>query len=447
MGRPTLDRHEIAEGLHPASRLAPHVLGESPGGGGTRLRRQGLAAAWWPVGFAMLVIAWGGNEFTPLLSVYRSRSGFSQVDVDVFLGAYVVGLVPGLLISSAASDRFGRRPALLGGLACAMIGSTLLALGDPLGYEAVFAGRALSGLAVGVAMSVGTAWVTELSSAPLDPDPHAGAGARRSSVLLTLGFAAGPASAGLLAQWASQPLMWPYLVHLTLCVPAGAALALCALETRGRHIATTRPVRVRLPAASRRRFLHVVCPMAPWIFGSAGIAYAIVPQVVSGALGSWLLLFTAGSTVVTLVSGVAVQPLARRLDDHSTARAVVTSMMLMTIGVALAALTAATGNPWLAAPVTVVLGAAYGVAVVSGLLEVQRMATPNDLGGLTGVYYSLAYVGFTLPALLAYLSRWFDYAAMLIGLAGLAVCSTLVCLSGWSRHLPGTQAPQGGGQK
>ncbi|MFC5265671.1 hypothetical protein ACFPJ1_26475 [Kribbella qitaiheensis] len=43
----------------------------------------------------------------------------------------------------------------------------------------------------------------------------------------------------------------------------------------------------------------------------------------------------------------------------------------------------------------VLLGAAYGIAVVSGLLEIQRIAAANggaDLAGLTGVY-SVAYVG------------------------------------------------------
>lgn len=132
--------------------------------------------------------------------------------------------------------------------------------------------------------------------------------------------------------------------------------------------------------------------MAPWIFGSAGVAYAIVPQVIHNSPGPWALLFTLGLTVATLLMGVVVQPIARRLDDHSTARAVVLSMALMTAGVALAAL-AALGRPWLAVPVALVLGAAYGIAVVSGLLEVQRRAQLDELRGLTGVCYSLAYVG------------------------------------------------------
>ncbi|MCM0621409.1 MFS transporter [Nocardioides bruguierae] len=384
---------------------------------------------------AMFVIGWGGNQFTPLLSVYRVEMGFSQVDVNVFLGAYVLGLVPGLLVASALSDHVGRRPVMLAGLVASVLGSIALAVGDVAGYAAIFAGRALVGVAVGVAMSVGTAWVSELSRPSWDATARPGAGARRSSILLTLGFAAGPAAAALLAQWSHPALLWPFVVHVALTVPVLALVARSAPETRRERGDLRFLDRLRVPAAGHRRFLHVVLPMAPWIFGSAGVAYAIVPQAVEGSLGSAELLFTAALTVATLVTGVLVQPIARRLDDTLSARAIVVSMVLMSLGMALAALTALVGSPVLAVPVALVLGAAYGIAVVSGLLEVQRIARPDDLAGLTGVYYALAYVGFLLPALLAALSAWFSVPAMLGVVALVCLACTLVSASGWSRHL------------
>ncbi|MEP9383171.1 MFS transporter [Nocardioides cheoyonin] len=392
--------------------------------------------AWRFVAAAMFVIGWGGNQFTPLLLVYREEAGYSQVDVDVFLGAYVLGLIPGLLVASALSDRFGRRPVTIAGLGFALVGSVVLAIGDVSGFGVVFAGRALSGVAVGVAMAVGTTWVSELSGPPYDTTAAPGAGARRASIALTAGLGLGPASAGVLAQWTSLPLVWPYAVHALLCVPVLVLVARRGRETRFDTGAVRVLHRLRVPAAGHRRFVHVVLPMAPWIFGSAAVAYAIVPQLVDPALGEWALVFTAALTVATLGCGVLVQPIARRLDDSSTARAVVVSMVLMTAGVLAAALTAVTRAPWLAVLVAILLGAAYGIAVVSGLLEVQRIAEPDERAGLTGVYYSLAYVGFLVPALLAELHRWFGYPAMLTTLAGVALVCTLVCASGWSRHLP-----------
>lgn len=41
----------------------------------------------------MFGIAWGGNEFTPLLVMYR-QAGQSAASVDTLLFAYVLGIIP-----------------------------------------------------------------------------------------------------------------------------------------------------------------------------------------------------------------------------------------------------------------------------------------------------------------------------------------------------------------
>ena len=386
----------------------------------------------------MFCIGWGGNQFTPLLIVYRERGGYSQVGVDIFLGAYVLGLIPGLLVASALSDRYGRRPLLLAGMAASIVGSGVLAFGPVAGAAAIIGGRMFSGLAIGVAMAVGTSWVKELSSPAIDPSLDPGTGARRSSIALTLGLGVGPGVASVLAQWAPWPLVLPYLVQIGLVLVVLPFLAGRAPETRFDTGSVSLRERLRVPRVAHRRFRWVVVPMAPWIFGSAAVAYAVIPQQVDGRVGRWALIFTAALTVATLGAGVLVQPLAKRLDTASTARAVFFSMVLMSLGMALAALTALTHSPWMAAPVAVLLGAAYGIAVVSGLLEVQRIAPPDELAGLTGVYYALAYVGFLLPALLAGLSHWLGYPVMLAALAVVAVGCTAVVGSASSKHLPAT---------
>lgn len=389
---------------------------------------------WLAVAAAVFCIGWGGNQFTPLLIAYAQHAGYSRVDVDVLLGAYVVGLVPGLLVASALSDRFGRRGVMLVGVISSALGSATLAVGDMCGFAALFGGRLLSGLAVGIAMAVGSAWIAELSRPPFD-DASAGAGARRASICLSLGFAIGPLCAGLIAQFAPLPLMLPYLLHVIVCVPALWLVARRTVDTRGAEPTGGLLHALRVPAAGHRRFLHVVVPMAPWIFGSAGIAYAIVPALVADQLGSWALLYTSGLTVLTLVCGVLVQPIARRLDDVSTARAIVVSMVLMALGVFAAVLTAITRSPIIAVFVAMMLGCAYGIAIVSGLLEIQRIADPDELAGISGVYYSLAYIGFLLPAVLAALAHFFSYPVMLTVLGLLAAGCTLRCASGWSKHL------------
>jgi len=403
-------------------------------------RTESVIRPWLAVALAVACIGWGGNQFTPLLIAYTEHAGYSRLDADVLLGAYVLGLVPGLLLASALSDRHGRRRVMVCGVVSSAVGSLILAAGDVLGFSALLTGRVFSGLAVGIAMAVGSAWIIELSKPPFG-QASPGAGARRASTCLSIGLGVGPLCAGLLAAFAPLPLVIAYLVHAALCVPALGAVLFCGKETRGEVPKGSLLQGLKVPAAGHRRFLHVVVPMAPWIFGSAGIAYAIVPALVVDELGHWALLYTAGLTVLTLGCGVLVQPIARRLDDRSSARAVVVSMGLMTAGVFAAVFTAVSRSALSAVLVAMLLGSAYGIAIVSGLLEVQRIAKPDELAGISGVYYSVAYVGFLLPAALAGLAHFFSYPVMLTAVALFALSCAARCASGWSKHLqPGTRA-------
>lgn len=392
---------------------------------------------WFAVAIAAFCIGWGGNQFTPMLIEYVQYGGYSRVDVDVLLGAYVLGLIPGLLVAAALSNRHGRRPVLVAGLISSAVGSLVIAAGDLWGFPALLVGRLLCGLSVGIAMAVGSAWITELSRPPYD-DAEDGTGARRASIWLSLGLAVGPMCAGLLAQFAPLPLALTYIVQAVLCVPALWLLKVVAVETRTEPSTVGIAASLRVPAVSHRRFLRVVVPMAPWVFGSAGIAYAIVPALVSEQIGHWALLYTSGLTVLTLACGVAVQPIARRLDDHSSARAVVVSMVLMSLGVFAAVATAITRSPIAAVAVAMLLGSAYGIAIVSGLLEIQRIAEPDELAAISGIYYALAYIGFLLPAALAALAHYLSYPAMLAAVGVLAAGSTAICAAHWSKHLPAT---------
>ena len=42
------------------------------------------------------------------------------------------------------------------------------------------------------------------------------------------------------------------------------------------------------------------------------------------------------------------------------------------------------------------------MALLAGLQEIQRLAGPDDLAGMTALFYSLSYLGFGVPAALAF---------------------------------------------
>jgi MFS family permease len=396
-----------------------------------------LRRSWLAVAAAMFCCGWGGNQFTPLLVMYRESAGYSVLTVDEFLGAYVVGLAPALLVVGALSNRYGRRPLTVAAVIFSVLASGLLALGEA-GPVPIFLGRFVTGVAVAIAMAVGTTWTKELSEPPFDTVAKPGAGARRSALALTLGFGLGAGVAGVLAQWGPWPMVTPYVVHVVLTAAVIPLLLRCP-ETRPPAVGGvvgTGASRFSVPTARHPRFLRVILPMAPWVFGAAGVAYATMPQVVGGRLGHWDLAYSTLLTVCTLGAGAAVQPIAKRLDRVTDARAVVISMIIMSCGLGISVVGAYLRSPWLALAAAVVLGCAYGIAVVSGLLEIQRITPAAELAGITGVYYALAYVGFLLPTVLAALSGLASYPVMLGALALIALAGTAVIASSTRAHLP-----------
>ncbi|HEY4418727.1 MAG TPA: MFS transporter, partial [Pseudonocardia sp.] len=343
-----------------------------------------------------------------------------------FFAVYILGLAPGLLLGGPASDVRGRRWVLLPGLVVSVPASAVLALGGLPGVAepALFAGRFLFGAVTGVAMAVGTTWVKELSQPPWDPGADAGTGARRAAMALSAGFGGGPLVAGLLAQWAPLPMELPYLVHIVITLVAIAAV-LGVPETR---VARAPRQRIQLRVALPARFRWVVAPMAPWVFGGLSISFAVQPAVLAGVTGDLGLVFATLVTVVTLGAGVAVQPWARRLDRRSPALTARVGLAATVAGVLLAAWSAALGSVVLAVVTAAVLGTAYGLCLVAGLLEVQRMAAPEHLGALTAVYYTITYAGFLFPVVLAALTPLVGYPELLLAAAVLALVSLAVVL-------------------
>lgn len=392
---------------------------------------SGSRRPWLPVAAALMAVAWGGNEFTPLLVMYRQVSSFSAVIVDMLLGAYVLGIVPALLIGGPLSDRYGRRPLMLPAAPLSLAGSLLLAL-FPQTSPLLAVGRILCGIALGLVMAVGGTWITELSRGD-----HPDAGPRRSALALTGGFMVGAGVSGSLAEWAPWPTTLSYLIHIVLTLATGLWL-LGVPETREVEPRATRPKLrddLRVPPFRHRRFLLVVLPLAPWVFGAVGSAYAVLPGLMLGHVGDTPIAFSALMTVVTLGAGLGVQVLGKAIDTDRSARASVVSLVILVVGMVLAAGASRTLNLALVLAAAVVLGCGYGLALVAGLSEVRRMATADDLAGLTAVYYSIGYLGFFVPAILAVLATWISYPVMFIfGVLAAAACLALV-LKFSHRHL------------
>jgi MFS family permease len=377
----------------------------------------------------LFTVAWGANQFVSVLVLYRSERGVTAAAADALFGVYAVALVVALLLGGPAADRWGRARLVRPAVVATLVASGLLIAGDD-AVGLLAAGRFLAGLASGAVFAAGTAWVTELSA-----DAAPTTGARRAAMALSLGFGLGPLATGLLAQYSSAPLVVAYLPHLLL-----AAVAIPAVwrapETRrpARREPLNLAGRLRVPAAGRKRFIGVVVPAAPWVFAAPSIAFVVLPAVVADHFAGQAALFTGALAALTLGVGVAAQPLARRLDRRDRPLAATVALSATTAGCALAAVAAAHSSPLLAVAAALPLGAGYGLGLISGLLETQRAATPEDLAGLTALYYAMTYTGFALPLLLTELTPLAGYPTLLLALAALAAtCAATVAVNGRAR--------------
>ena len=376
---------------------------------------------WVRAGAALFGAAWGSNQFTPMLLVYQRQLGLSTGTLEALFGVYALGLIPGLLIAGPLSDARGRRPVILTSAALSLAGTLALVLADH-AVAPLYAGRFLTGLGSGAAFGAGTAWLRELSRPPFgDATDHAAA--RRGAVTMTIGFAVGPLVSGLLAQWAPDPGVVPYLPHVALMLVV-LALVPGAAETvvRGGGGAIARAV----PSLRHPRFLRVVAPMAPWVFAAPAVAFALLPSVVGAAHATDGIALTAAVAMLAAMAGVLIQPLARRLDAHASGnRAATVGLGVMVVGMACAAFTAHEHRTWLLVPSALVLGVGYGLCLVAGLVEVQRLAHPDALAGLTAIYYVLTYIGFAVPFVLALAAHLTGYPTLLLITAGLALVTAL----------------------
>jgi MFS family permease len=148
----------------------------------------------------------GSTLLTPLYVVYKEKFGFSQITLTLIYAIYVVGNLAALLLLGKLSDVIGRRRAAIAAVALSIISSItfLFATGTP----ALYLGRILSGLSIGLGAGTGTAWLTDLVS---------GEDNSRASMIATssnfAGLGIGALVAGFLAEHAPWPLQLTFVVY------------------------------------------------------------------------------------------------------------------------------------------------------------------------------------------------------------------------------------------
>ncbi|HEX5194118.1 MAG TPA: MFS transporter [Solirubrobacteraceae bacterium] len=382
----------------------------------------GLASAqrlppWLRVAGVVFGVAWGANQFSPLLLAYKLHAGLSQSTGDALFGVYALGLIPALLVLGPISDARGRRAIVAGAGLLSVVASVALIAGEHT-LALLYVGRFLAGVCSGAAFAAGTAHIKELSVSPYDPLASEQAGARRAAVALSAGFGLGALVGGLVAQWAPDPLVTAYVPHLIVMAATLPLLPAAPETVADRGSIPSLAAMLRVPSAGHVRFARIVAPAAPWVFAAPSISFAVLPILVADQTGSFGVGFAAVIAGLTLGLGITIQPLARRLDSVQSVRGMLVALAAICAGTLVGALAGATHSWPLVVPAGVLLGGGYGICIVSGLLEIQRIAHRDDLASLTAVFYALTYVGFAAPIVLTELERFASAPLLLVCTAG-----------------------------
>jgi Major Facilitator Superfamily len=392
--------------------------------------------AWLAPAAVLVGTGWGANQFAPMLLVYRHHLGLGTGTVEALFGIYALGLIPGLLLAGPISDARGRRQVVVSAAVIGLLSSIVVVVGAH-SVPLIFIGRLLAGVSSGAVFAAGTAWVRETSLPPVGSASRDDA-ARRAAVTMTTGFALGPLGSGVLAQWAPDPTRLPYVPHIIVMVFVLLALAK-APETVAPGL--RRAVRLSVPGVRDPRFIGVVAPMAPWVFAAPAISFALLPSIVGAAHATDAIALAALVTMLTALAGVLIQPLARRLElQDGSSRAGIVGLVVLAGGLVLAAATAQTQQTWLLVPCAIVFGSALGLCLVAGLIEVQRLAHHDALGGLTAVFYALTYIGFAAPYLLALAANAVRYPTLLLVTAALALATAALVTRTSARFAPASGA-------
>jgi MFS family permease len=402
--------------------------GESPRTGGTT--RTGATSdageagrsgrrAWLPVAAVLFGTGWGAQQFTPMLLVYHQTLGLGAGTLAAMFGVYALGLIPGLLLGGPLSDAWGRRAVIVPAAWLSLAATVTVAAGGH-SLALLFAGRLLAGVSSGAVFGPGTAWLREVSQPPWGTASGPVA-ARRAAIAMSAGFSLGPLVAGVLAQWGPAPRAVPYVPHV-----AVMAVVLVLLRKGPETVVAGAGRRMRLSSPGLRsvRFRQVVVPMAPWVFAAPAIAAALLPNIAGAGHTADGVALAATITALCALAGVVIQPVARRLHARGRGnRPATAGLLVLAGGLVLGAVAAAGHQPWLLIPSTVVFGSAYGLCLVAGLVEIQRIAGPHGQAGLTATYYMVAYLGFAAPYLIVLAAHLASYPVLLVIAAALALAT------------------------
>ncbi|MEG0857999.1 MAG: MFS transporter [Pseudomonas sp.] len=329
--------------------------------------------------FALCLITFAVNLQAPLYTTYAELSGKGAAATAVAFSAYVVGVVPVLLLLGGLADRVGRRPLIIVALGLSMLATLLMLLAPTL--ETLGLARLLLGVGTALASATGTAYMSELMH-----NGDSGRAATWVTASTSLGFGLGAALTSLFLL--RGPTLAPHSFYLHLLLAGLALLAVWRLPDQRRD---TRGAWLKLPCYPAGSLPYGLAILLAW--ACVGLVIALLPSILKQhGLANW----SGFSTFCVISCGLLFQPLARRM---APAKATLLGLFVLPCSYALLAWGADSGQLMAVLLGTVAASSAcYGFVYLGGLSAVNMLAGAEKTRASAG-FFLLAYLGFSLPVI------------------------------------------------
>jgi MFS family permease len=345
-----------------------------------RPRRYGFAL----LAYAFAVIMVGTTLPTPMYALYADHMHFAVFTTTVIYATYAVGVLGALLLFGRWSDAIGRRPVLFAGAAFALASAVVFLFADDIALLLV--ARLLSGLSAGIFTGTATAAVVEAA-----PSAHRDRAAVVATIANIGGLGAGPLLAGVLVEYAPDPLQLSFVVHIVLVVLAVGAVLL-APETSAR---TGRIGFQRLSVPAEVRQVFITGATAAFAgFAVTGLFTAVAPSFVAEVIGIDNHA-VAGAVACSIFAASAVAQLsARRMP---TQRAVAIGCAILVVGMVILAVALHFSSLAGLIAGALVSGVGQGISFSRGLAAVAELAPADRRAEVSSTYFVVAYVAIALP--------------------------------------------------
>ncbi|WP_438504238.1 MFS transporter [Acinetobacter indicus] len=377
------------------------------------------AQSWQPflmVSLALCIGTVGTALASPLYPLYQELWQLLPSHITYLFVAYIFGCLATLLFLGRTSNRFGFVRSLQVGIALVTVGLILSAWAPTALYLGL--GRFIIGIASGL---ITTSAMLGLMN--VVPDSHKLLAPQLSSIITAIGFGLGPFLGGVIAQFAEQPLVTPYLPVIVSAIFCGLGLFKLKQPAFEQQPFSVYP-KLQTPDAPYQTAFFLVSFAAFCAFAGFSLFASLSPSFVQDILPWHGPLVSGVAISAILIISAIVQFFARSVLPATALRwglyALLGSLLLLGLCMSL---------QW--SPLffvsDVLVGIGHGLSLLGAFGLIHQMSQPHNRAAIMSSYLFIAYLGTIVPIIaVGYLS---DHFGLSVGIISFCMLIGLLCLS------------------